>query len=818
VGHLPSGTVTLLFTDIEGSTRLLHELGDGYAALLAEHRRLLRQAFADHAGIEVDTQGDSFFYAFSRATDAVNAADAAQHGLASGRVRVRIGIHTGEPILTDEGYIGIDVHQAARIMAAGHGGQVLVSEATARLVKKDLLRDLGEHRLKDMTGPQHLYQLGDDEFPPLKTLDATNLPNASSQLLGREAEVGELVGLLKDGARMVTLTGPGGTGKTRLALEVASELVGQFHDGVFWVPLAQVTDEELVLPEIGKAIGASSDVVNYLRNREMLLLLDNLEQVLAVAPRLSELVTASPRSRLLVTSRGPLRVMPEHEYPLEPLPLDSAVALFCERARAVGRSVEPDDVVRRICQRLDALPLAIELAAVRTRLLDPPALLARLDRSLPVLTDGARDAPARQRTLRATIEWSYDLLQADARRLFARLAVFTGGATLEAAEVVCEADLDGLGALVEMSLLKLADGGRFQMLETLREYASERLADSGEADDIARRHATYFADLAEQLEEDRHQPGEAADRAPQVAEAANFRAAAMWASSAGDGALQLRLLSAAMWVFIHGPTSSYRRDLEAALAMPVDDAKLRARAEFSLAFATYRQGDNAASAEAARRAIVLAGEARDLRALSYARGILAGVELALGRIEDARHTLERSAEAARQSGEGPMIASALINLGNVELAAGNYTLAQSLSREAQEALRPYGDLEVTSVAAGNLAHACLCLGELDDAEQVARETLEALYSRDDIPMEIACLRILAGVAAHRLELERAAQLIGLLERLRSEVGVGIEPAEQALQDDVMQRLASLGDEVLGAELAIGRGLSVGDAFRAAGRL
>ncbi|MET0939473.1 MAG: adenylate/guanylate cyclase domain-containing protein, partial [Gaiellaceae bacterium] len=425
--ELPSGTVTFLFTDVEGSTRLLHEHGDRYADLLAEHRAALRDAFTRHDGVEVDTQGDAFFVAFSRATDAVSAAGEARDALAAGSIRIRMGLHTGEPLLTDEGYVGMDVHRAARIAAAAHGGQIVVSEATRRLMDADAgVRDLGEHRLKDLVHAERLYQLGDGDFPPLRTLDATNLPLASSPLVGREREVEELVAMLSNGTRLLTLTGPGGTGKTRLALQVAAELVGTQRDGVFWVPLVGLADPELLDSEIARTIGAPDDLAGFLRGKQLVLLLDNFEHLLDAAPGVSAVLGAGTGVRALVTSRAPLRVAGEQEYRLEPLPVTEAAALFAERARAVGREVELDSTVEAICRRLDGLPLAVELAAARTKLLAPARLLERLDSALPLLTGGARDAHERQRTLRATIEWSYDLLDSSAQELFARLSVFAG--------------------------------------------------------------------------------------------------------------------------------------------------------------------------------------------------------------------------------------------------------------------------------------------------------------------------------------------------------------------------------------------------------
>jgi predicted ATPase len=497
---LPDGTVTLLFTDIAGSTALLNELGDCYAETLAEHRRLLRAAFERHGGVEVDAQGDAFFAAFGKASDALAAAVDAQATVAPGPVRVRIGIHTGEPQLTDDGYVGIDVHRAARIAAAGHGGQILLSQATRELVDSAGLRDVGEHRLKDV-GAVRLYQVGDDEFPPLGTLSQTNLPLPPTPLVGREREVAELLHLLRvEGRRLLTITGPGGMGKTRLAAEAAGELITEFEHGVWFVDLSHVRDSELVEPTIAATLGATGELVDHLRSRELLLVLDNLEQVVDVAPELGRLLEACAGLVLLCTSREPLHLRAEREYPLQPLVDTTAIELFLQRAQAADPSFESDEaLLGELCLRLERMPLAIELAAARVKILSPEQLLDRLGRRLPVLTGGARDAPARQRTLRGTIEWSYELLTEDDRSLFARLAVFAGGWTFEAAEDVCGADLDALQSLADKSLVRLEDD-RFRMLETIREYAVEQLEKSGEAKGLRERHADFYVELAERAE------------------------------------------------------------------------------------------------------------------------------------------------------------------------------------------------------------------------------------------------------------------------------------------------------------------------------
>ncbi len=495
---LPTGTVTLLFTDIEGSTRLLDELGDAYAGVLAEHRRVVRDAFSRHGGVEVDTQGDAFFVAFARAADAVAAAAQAQEALTTAPVRVRIGVHTGEPIVTGEGYVGADVHRAARIMSAGHGGQVLVSETTRQLLDTSIeLRDLGDHRLKDLGAPQRLFQLGDGEFPPLKTLYRTTLPIQATPIVGRERELEE-AGALVRAHRLLTLTGPGGSGKTRLAMQLAAEAGEQFPDGVFWVPLQALREPALVEGAIGAAIGADGVVSDYIGSKCLLLLLDNFEQVVEAAPTVASLLSETPNTKALVTSREPLQIEPEQRYPVEPLPDGDAVALFIERAAAVEHGFQATEPVGEICRRLDGLPLAIELAAARVALLSPDELLARLDKRLPLLASRSRDAPARQQTLRATIEWSYELLEPTEQELFSRLAVFRGGFALEAAESICRADLDVLESLVVKSLVRRLATGRLLLLDTIREFAEELLDASAEAETIRRRHAEFFLDIGKQ--------------------------------------------------------------------------------------------------------------------------------------------------------------------------------------------------------------------------------------------------------------------------------------------------------------------------------
>jgi predicted ATPase len=529
---LPGGTVTLLFTDVEGSTRLLGEHGEAYADLLAEHRRLLRDAFGAHGGVEVDTQGDAFFVAFARASDAAAAALDGQRALEATPVRVRMGLHTGEPRVTEEGYVGMDVHRGARVAAAGHGGQVLVSEQTARLLDAGGLRDLGLHRLKDV-GETRIYQLGGGEFPPLKTLYQTNVPTPPNPLVGRKKELVDVVRLLAvDRARVVTVTGAGGTGKTRFAIAAASDAVDAFADGTWFVDLSAVRDPELVVPAIAAALDARSDLAAFIGDRRLLVVLDNLEQVVDAAPALAALVAACPRLQLLGTSREPLRIEAEREYPLRPLPESPAVELFRQRAQVNGEV--PYELAAAICDRVDRLPLAIELAAARVRALEPAVLLERLEHRLPLLSSRARDLPERQRTLHGTIAWSWELLVADEQQVFRRLSVFAGGATLDAVERVCDADVDLLESLVDKSLLR-RDGDRYVMLETIREFAVERLDESDEADAIRLRHAEYYAELAATfgMSVDTLMLGTKQRHDLAAQEAPNLRAAIAWALDTG---------------------------------------------------------------------------------------------------------------------------------------------------------------------------------------------------------------------------------------------------------------------------------------------
>jgi predicted ATPase/class 3 adenylate cyclase len=796
--ELPAGTVTFLFTDVEGSTRLLHEHGPEYADLLAEHRRLLRSTFDQHGGVEVDTQGDAFFIAFRSAADAVTAAATGREALASTPIRVRMGIHTGEPIVTDEGYVGIDVHRAARIAAAAYGGQIVLSSTTAALLgpsdklSQGPLRDLGEHRLKDLIGAERLYQLGDGDFPPLRTLDATNLPIAASALVGREREVEELVGMLSNGTRLLTLTGPGGTGKTRLALQVAAELVGRLHDGVFWVPLVGLTDPQLLSSEVAKAVGAPDELAGFLRGKELLILLDNFEHLLAAAPGVSEVLGASGDLRILVTSRAPLRVSGEQEYRLDPLPDKDAAALFVERARGVGRDVEADATVESLCRRLDGLPLAVELAAARTKMLAPERLLERLDSVLPILTGGTRDAHERQRTLRATIEWSYDLLDEAGRELFARLSGFAGSFSLDAAERVCDADLDCLASLVDSSLVKPVGDDRFLMLETIREYAREKLEESGRIGEMRRRHADYFAALAEDTYA-RRLAAEAECVARLELENDDLRAALDWLEET-DPTRGLDLAGALGWFWLsHGHlVEGCGRLVDADSATP---GRSRARALTASGALIARSGDWARGKAQVEEALELWRKLDDRAELAAVLATLAWLLfLDAGDDPASLDAFEESLALRRELGDHDGEKQSLAGVAQVHVALGDIDVAETESRELLRIAE--GDRRAEHFAYHFLADCALLREDTDEAERRYRQSLRAAIPLGDVVETSFEVQGVAMAAAGNGDARRALLLVSSVEAFWESLGVAFAVA---FWDRLLERWTARAVEALGEE-------------------
>jgi predicted ATPase/class 3 adenylate cyclase len=815
---LPSGTVTFLFSDIEGSTQLAERLGEGWGALLEEHRQIVRRAIAGGGGAEVGTEGDSFFAAFPTAAGALLAAVESQRALAAhawpagSPIRIRIGLHTGEASLAGSDYIGLDVHRAARIAAAGHGGQVLLSDTTRALAESSLpqgvtTRDLGQRRLKDLSRPERIHQLVIEglpsDFPPLKTLDATpnNLPIQLSSFLGRERELDEVEALLEK-SRLLTLTGPGGTGKTRLSLQVGAREADRFPDGIFFIPLSLLRDPELVPGTIAQELGLPdrgglspmAALIDHLREGRTLLILDNFEQVADAAPRIAELLAAAPGLAVLATSRSALRIYGEREYPVPPLATPDprqhespeqlsqyeAVALFIERAMAVKPDFQVTNenapAVAEISSRLDGLPLAIELAAARINVLPPQAMLSRLGDRLALLSGGARDRPERQQTLRGAIDWSYELLNEDERALFRRLAVFAGGARLDAIEHVCPGDeltspiLDGLGSLVEKSLLRQVAAGdgepRFLMLGTIREYALERLAESGHAEELHRAHAGHFDSLLDQaapqllggdkrrwldwLEEDHD----------------NLRAAFDWSVEARETAMVLRLVSK-LWRFwqMRGYLLEGTDRARRALALP-DTAQFPAeradaleaagglawwRGDFTDAIANYEaclalrrtQDDPAALAEAAYNlAFPLGGFAGPMSDYPRAKelvdeslrlwesiddelGVAKGkwlkgtIAWSVQDFSSATEVLSEALPVFRRRNETFMLAWSLYDLGLLEVHQGNAELAREQLSEALRIFADSADVSGYTLVIDAFAALALKLGDLTRAAQLS---------------------------------------------------------------------------------------------------
>jgi predicted ATPase/class 3 adenylate cyclase len=768
---LPTGTVSFLLTDIEGSTRLLQEQGDRYGEALAEHRRRLRTAFVRHAGIEVDTQGDAFFYVFRSAMGAVAAAEEGQASLSDGPIRVRIGIHTCEPEVTAEGYVGIGLHRAARICSAAHGGQILLSErARSFLEGTPTITDLGMHRLKDLGRPEKLFQFGAGSFPPLRTLNATNLPAQTSPLFGRELELGDISRLVRE-HRLVTLTGPGGTGKTRLGLQVAAELANEFEDGVFWVPLAALTDPNLVLPTIAAVLGANVELATHIGEKRMLLLLDNLEQIRECAPAIANLLGECPRLKLLATSRAVLRLSGEREYQVPPLRDEDAITLFRDRAVQDG----PLEVVQAICRRLDGLPLAIELAAARTRALSSEKLLDRLERRLPLLTGGPRDAPERQRTLRATIEWSYDLLSTEDRRLFARLGVMAGDFDIEASEVVCDADLDTLESLLEQSLLRRTEAGRMFYLEAIREFALEKLDRSIEAEEIMRRHAEYFLEVARSANLCIEDEGKMRHDIV-IRDRENLRGALEWSAASGNAELGLQIAAALENYWTTNNPLEGKRWLGELLARVGDlggEVYARVLRSYGGIASIFGEFDDSERAyEASLAAFRRLGDERGIAILLYR---LALGPLRLGDLNRARALGEESLRLHRKTEFKRGEAQTLSFLARVELEEGRAELAiEMLERAAKLCIQTDFRWWRANVLL-QLAELLLERGRLVEADEHVRDALQLAALMNDRRNIVYSLAILARLAVDAGQSTRAGRLWGAVETEEARAPLGHRP-------------------------------------------
>ena len=859
---LPTGTVTFLFSDMEGSTRLLQGLGDRYPQVLQSHQRLLREAFAAHGGTVVGTEGDSFFVAFPGAEQALAAAVQGQRALADHAwpeglaVRVRMGLHTGEGTLGGDDYVGLDVHRAARIGAAGHGGQVLISESTRALVEHTLpetvaLRNLGDHHLRDLEHPERLYQVLipglPADFPPIRSAERRlgNLPTALTTFVGRERALQEIKELMAQ-SRLVTLTGPGGTGKTRLALRAAADLQPRLEDGAFFVTLASISDPDLVVPAVAHALGVKEDpgrppiemVIEHLAAKGVLLVLDNFEQVLPAADRVGEMLEAADRVRALVTSREPLGLQGEHQYPVLPMETPDlanlptperlsqyeAVALFIERASSVrpGFELTNDNAqaIAEICARLDGLPLAIELAAATTKILSPQAMLARLERRLPLLAGSSRDLPARQRTLRGAIAWSHELLDDRERTLFARLSVFVGGFTLEAAEAVCDGELgdtfEGVAALVNKSLLRQMDSDeaepRFFMLKTIQEYAADRLAEAGEADRMEHRHAEHFLALAEEAEPHLTGPRQAAFLDALAADHDNLRSAIERAAANGWVEEALRL-AAALWRFwqVRGHLREGKERLQRVLSLPDADhhPEARTRALSAAGSVAYWMADFPAAEEAYQKALDLSRQIGNPGAIAEGLYNLAFAANFLDEDERARELMREAATIFRQVGDRAGEAKVLWGLSGMFVEDDEEAMALAL--EALGIFRGLGDRFHEGWALWTLGNRGRHLGRFDEARARLAEGLSIFRDAGDVSGMVAMLGGFTDLAVAEGEAARALRLAAAAAASRISTETGI--SEWLGNSEERRRLAeTCADDAEAARLwAEGQAMSLEDA-------
>ncbi len=864
---LPAGTVTFLFTDIEGSTDLLQRLGDSrYAEVLEQHGRLLRAVFRETGGHELGTQGDGFLVAFRNARDAVKTAVAAQlaigdHPWPDGvSVRVRMGLHTGEPVDSAAGYIGLDVHRSARICSAGHGGQVLLSEAAKALVEEHLpadviLRDLGIHRLKDLQRLEHLFQVIHpdlpEDFPPLRSLDArpNNLPLQLSSFIGREREILEVKDLLAKN-RLLMLNGPGGVGKTRLALQVAAEVVNEFDDGVWWVELAALSDPALVPQTVAMTLGVQGEphgspvrtLTNALHSRCTLLILDNCEHLIGACAHLTEaLLRGCPRLKIMATSREPLMIPGEVVYTVPPfmtpdlkrlpalmsLTKYEAVRLFIERAACSKPGFAMVDsnalAIAQACHRLDGIPLAIELAAARVNTLPVERIVKRLDERFQLLTAGARTALPHHQTLQSTMDWSYDLLSTKERVLFQRLAVFGGGFTLEAAEAICigkmvEAKdvLDLLAQLVSKSLVVV--GGtdreaRYRMLETVRQYSQRKLDEFRETARTRERHRVYFVEFAEGVEPKLRGPEQAPWLEHLDMEHDNLRAALAWSVESGDTEGALRLSGALWWFwYVRGYHREGRQWLEDVLessrgAPPA----LRRKAHDGAGYLATDQGDYAAALSHFEESLAMHRAFSDKAGIAESLHGLGRVAWRQGDFQRAATLYEEALSFRNELGATAIMALVLNSLATLTMAKADLPKAASLLKESLAVNREIGNRRGTAVATGNLGTVALRLGHYAEAGPLLRDALALRWELGDkrgIVSELMELGVLLGAQRQSV---RAARLLGAAEALGEAIGAPLSPSERAVADYdryVALLTADLGPEAFTAALTEGRAMTL----------
>ena len=835
---LPTGTLTLLFSDIEGSTTLLRRLGESYADALSAQRSLLRAAFGRWRGREMGTEGDSFFVVFTTAGDAVNAALEAQRALgarewpAGERVRVRMGLHTGEPVPHEDGYIGLDVHLAARVASTAHGGQVVLTEATRSIAGAQpapgaSFVDLGWHRLKDIPQPVHLYQLAADglerDFSPLKSLGGlTRLPPLPTSTVGRDGELRELADILDDGAaRLVTLTGPGGTGKTRLAITVAARSVDSFPGGVYFVPLESVTTSEVMWTAVADALGLAGEdrpppaLVEFLSARRALLVLDNLEQLPDAATVVDALLRA-PELRIVATSRRPLHLYGEFEHPVPPLTLPStaaagadelagsgAVQLFLQRAQMVRPDFTLDEGnaedVAEICRLLDGLPLAIELAAARVKLLGPRALRTRLTADLDLPAVRQPDRPMRQQTLRDMVAWSYQLLPTDLQCFLRQLGVFTGEFDLAAVAAVVGPGVDpvdGIGELVDASLVTVRDGPdgepRMHLLHTVASFARARLDDAGELETARRRHAEHYADLvhttAPQL---RMRYLAARDRIE--AELDNIRGALAWSlpeEPAGDapstdkGAIGLRLCEALSWFWY---SSGYRYQAEArgwlsraiAAAAGEESPELMTSLH-GMAVLLLQHGENEAARDALRRCLAYWRADGDPSRIAGELSSLAVSHRALGEPEVARALLEESIGLARAAGDKGRLATGLSNLAVLDLDQHRHDAAMAEFEEALGLDRELGDTWGVATDQINMVAVLVQDDRTEEAYRTLRAIASSTVALGDVELTVNLIELFAMVFADFDDARRAAHMLGAAQAMRAQAELPIAAVDAAM--------------------------------------
>lgn len=859
----------MLFSDIEGSTVLLSRLGTRYGEALSAQRLVLRAAISEWHGHEMGTEGDSFFVVFESAADAVACCVAAQRALAGhewpggAAVRIRMGLHSGEPSRHEDGYIGMDVHRAARIAATAHGGQVVMSGVTWELAQSGIpaelsVRDLGCHRLKDIDGPERIYQLAGpglaEHFPPLKSLGAsTNLPVPITPLVGRNSHLGQLRALIREpGMRLVTLTGPGGVGKSRLAIDAAAALGESFPQGVYFSALAAVRDGDVMWKAIAGDLSADGDepaaVIEHLRNSRTLLVLDNLEQVHGGAEVVAALLAAAPRLVVLATSRGPLHLQGEHELPVPPLAIpkepaiaavaaSAAVRLFVQHAGMVrpGFVVAEENAadIAAICRRLDGLPLAIELAASRARLLSPKALLARLDHSV-ALAAADTGRPSRQQTLRATIAWSYDLLPPRPAAALRRAGVFAGGCDLDAlAAVALSGDgpegpagpadpLELVSELMDVSLITVtesADGEpRVGLLETIREFALERLAEAGDADSARRRHAEHYAALAEQAHPQLYGPAQLAALDRLEAEHDNLRAALTWSlEPQGTGAadaervgIGLRLVEAlvAFW-HRHGHAAEGRRWLQRAIELVNDDTGTTlAAVAHGLGMLLTQQAEYAAAVPLFERSLVIYRDTGDRDQQAKELNSLGITHCYLGDLSIARSLLEESAALARETGNEQRLAAALSNLGLTEAIAGDLGRATEVLSEAVTLDEKHGDQLGLVYDTHGLTMISLRAGRAGEARDLLSARLDFVASAGDSDILASTLELAACTAAGLGEPPQAARLAGAAEAVRQVAGMPIAAHDaEMLEGFLAPARATMARAEWDAEYGAGRTLS-----------